>query len=188
MDPPPSAAEVTLAGLFGCSIGDIRSLGEGDDSGICRDPRASQEWYCLVSGCARSRGKGPAWTSREALRAPVDLHCLGELQGGALVGVGKLDKDGHLIPLDRDARPIVMAQVFRKLALGVQIVAGADIQMLKTPVYGQQEFMQEFCDVRRSQYEQIFRALESLDCKHVAFHLIGSNRLSKLSWINHFPN
>ena len=32
MDPPPSIAEVTLAGLFGCNINDIRNIGEGDES------------------------------------------------------------------------------------------------------------------------------------------------------------
>ena len=35
--------------------------------------------------------------------------------GGTLVGVGKVAKDGSPVPLDRDARPIVMGQVFRKL-------------------------------------------------------------------------
>ena len=37
------------------------------------------------------------------------------LAGGTLVGVGKVAKDGSPVPLDRDARPIVMGQVFRKL-------------------------------------------------------------------------
>ena len=35
--------------------------------------------------------------------------------GGTLVGVGKVAKDGSPVPLDRDARLIVMGQVFRKL-------------------------------------------------------------------------
>ena len=38
------------------------------------------------------------------------------LAGGSLVGVGKIDKSGRPIALDRDARLIVMGQVFRKLA------------------------------------------------------------------------
>ena len=37
------------------------------------------------------------------------------LAGGTLVGVGKVAKDGSPVLLDRDARPIVMGQVFRKL-------------------------------------------------------------------------
>ena len=37
------------------------------------------------------------------------------LAGGTLVGVGKVTKDGSPVPLDRDAHPIVMGQVFRKL-------------------------------------------------------------------------
>ena len=38
------------------------------------------------------------------------------LIGGNLVGIGKIDKSGRPIALDRDVRPIVMGQVFRKLA------------------------------------------------------------------------
>ena len=38
------------------------------------------------------------------------------LAGGSLVGVGKIDKSGRPIALNCDARPIVMGQVFRKLA------------------------------------------------------------------------
>ena len=38
------------------------------------------------------------------------------LAGGSLVGVGKVDKSGRPIALDRDARPIVMGQVFHELA------------------------------------------------------------------------
>ena len=38
------------------------------------------------------------------------------LAGGSLIGVGKIDKSGRPIALGRDARPIVMEQVFRKLA------------------------------------------------------------------------
>ena len=29
----------------------------------------------------RSRGRGPPWRNRDALRAHIDLHCIGELQG-----------------------------------------------------------------------------------------------------------
>ena len=38
------------------------------------------------------------------------------LAGGSLVGVGKIDKSGRPIALNCDARPIVMGQVFHKLA------------------------------------------------------------------------
>ena len=38
------------------------------------------------------------------------------LAGGSLVGIGKIDKSGRPIALNYDARPIVIGQVFRKLA------------------------------------------------------------------------
>ena len=37
--------------------------------------------FCPVPGCARAHGNGPAWGSRDALRAHVDLHLVGELRG-----------------------------------------------------------------------------------------------------------
>ena len=56
--------------------------------------------------------------------------------------------------------------------LGVQIRTGNDIQMLKTPVLGEQTFMNEFYDIRKEQFELSFRAVEELQNKHVAFHLL----------------
>ena len=38
------------------------------------------------------------------------------LAGGSLIGIGKIGQSGRSIALDRDARPIVMGQIFRKLA------------------------------------------------------------------------
>ena len=75
-DPPPSEVEVALAGLFGCSVQDVRSDGGRDDG---KSHGASEGLYCLVLGCARCRGRRPAWISKDALRVYIDLHCLGEL-------------------------------------------------------------------------------------------------------------
>ena len=54
----------------------------------------------------------------------------------------------------------------------VQIRTGNDIQMLKTQVSGQYIFMNEFCDIRKEQFELSFRAVEELQNKYVAFHLL----------------
>ena len=56
--------------------------------------------------------------------------------------------------------------------LGVQIKSGCDIQMLKTPVSGQQIFMNDFCDLRKEKFEYSFRAAEGLQNKYAAFHLL----------------
>ena len=44
--------------------------------------------------------------------------------------------------------------------------------MLKTPVSEQQIFMNDFCDLRKEKFEYSFRAVEGLQNKHVAFHLL----------------
>ena len=38
------------------------------------------------------------------------------LAGGQLIGIGKVDASGMAIPLDQDARPIVMGLTWRKIA------------------------------------------------------------------------
>ena len=57
---------------------------------------------------------------RQFLQIFVDAEVLDTLQpwlaGGSLVGIGKIEKSGRSVALDRDARPIMMGQVFRKLA------------------------------------------------------------------------
>ena len=77
--PPSSAVDAELAELFGCDIRDIREdrhlqMSDGHTG------NAGQEFFCPIEGCARSRGRGPPWRNRDALRAPIDLHCIGELQ------------------------------------------------------------------------------------------------------------
>ena len=56
--------------------------------------------------------------------------------------------------------------------LGIQIRTANDIQMLKIPASGQPIFMNEFYDIRKEQFELSFRAVEELQNKHVAFHLL----------------
>ena len=56
--------------------------------------------------------------------------------------------------------------------LRVQIRTGCDIQMLKTPVSGQQTFMNEFYDIRKDYFELSFRAVGRLQNKYVAFYLL----------------
>ena len=69
-------ADLTLAELFGVEVGEILGSGNG-----IRSHGRPQEFYCLIQGWARSRGQGPAWTSKDTLRAHLDMHLLGELQG-----------------------------------------------------------------------------------------------------------
>ena len=69
-------ADLASAELFGVEVGEI--LGSGNGVRSHGNPR---EFYCPIQGCARSRGQGPAWTSKDALRAHLDMHLLGELQG-----------------------------------------------------------------------------------------------------------
>ena len=73
-------ADLALADLFGVEVGEILGSGNGVRSGI-RSHGEPQEFYYPIQGCARSRGQGPAWTSKDALRAHLDMHLLGELQG-----------------------------------------------------------------------------------------------------------
>ena len=56
--------------------------------------------------------------------------------------------------------------------LGVQIKSDCEIQMMKTPVSGQQIFMNDFCDLRKEKFKYSVRAVEGLQNKHVAFHLV----------------
>ena len=78
--PPVSAVDAELADLFGC---DIRDIQEDRCLQALGDPKGNsgQALFCPIPGCARSRGRGPAWRNRDALRAHIDLHCIGELQG-----------------------------------------------------------------------------------------------------------
>ena len=69
-------ADLALAELFGVEVGEI--LGSGN---AVRSHGRPQEFYCPIQGCARRRGQGPAWTSKGALRAHLDMHLLGEFQG-----------------------------------------------------------------------------------------------------------
>ena len=69
-------AGLALAELFGVEVGKILGSGNG-----VRSHGGPQEFYSPIQGCARSRGQGPAWTSKDALRAHLDMHLLGELQG-----------------------------------------------------------------------------------------------------------
>ena len=56
--------------------------------------------------------------------------------------------------------------------LGDQIRTGNDIQMLKKPVSGRQTFMNDFCDIRKEQFELSFRVVEELQNKYMVFHLL----------------
>ena len=68
----------------------------------------------------QSLDSGVLHVLREFLQILVDAEVPDVLKpwlaGGSLVGVGKIDKSGRPIALNYDARPIVMGQVFRKLA------------------------------------------------------------------------
>ena len=57
-------------------------------------------------------------------------------------------------------------------ALGIRIDATCNIQILKAPVYGSPEFLAEWCQNEKSDFECVFQALEDLDQKYVAFHLL----------------
>ena len=57
-------------------------------------------------------------------------------------------------------------------ALGVRVDATCNIQILKAPVCGSPEFLAEWCQNKKSDFERVFKALEDLDQKHVAFHLL----------------
>ena len=57
-------------------------------------------------------------------------------------------------------------------ALGVRIDATCNIQILKAPVCGSPEFLAEWCQHKKSDFERVFQALEDLDQKYVAFHLL----------------
>ena len=48
---------------------------------ICGSSGDLPALFCPVPGCARAHGNGPAWGSRDTLRAHVDLHLVGELRG-----------------------------------------------------------------------------------------------------------
>ena len=53
-------------------------IDEGVDVGLTAASQSGrpQEFYCPIQGCARSCGQGPAWTSKDALRAHLDMHFL----------------------------------------------------------------------------------------------------------------
>ena len=56
--------------------------------------------------------------------------------------------------------------------LGVQIIRGTDVEMLKTLVSGTEEFAANFCDKRSKELDETFEALKDLPQKHVALHLL----------------
>ena len=57
-------------------------------------------------------------------------------------------------------------------ALGVRVDAICNIQILKAPVCGSPEFLPEWCQNKKSDFERAFQALEDLDQKDVVFHLL----------------
>ena len=57
-------------------------------------------------------------------------------------------------------------------ALGVRVDATCNIQILKAPVCGSPEFLVEWCQNKKSDFECVFQALQDLDQKYVAFHLL----------------
>ena len=69
-------ADLVLAELFGVEVGGILGSGNG-----VRNYRGPQEFYCPIQGYIRSRGQGPAWISKDALRVHLDIHLLGEFKG-----------------------------------------------------------------------------------------------------------
>ena len=68
--------DLTLVELFGVEVGEILGSGNG-----IRSHGGPQKFYCPIQGCARSRGQGPTWISKDILRAHLDMHLLGEFQG-----------------------------------------------------------------------------------------------------------
>ena len=73
---PASVADVMLADLFGGEVSEV----EGHGLNLSKQD-IGHDFFCPVVGCSRSRNRGPAWGSKEALRAHLDLHLQGELQG-----------------------------------------------------------------------------------------------------------
>ena len=55
---------------------------------------------------------------------------------------------------------------------GVQFKSDWEIQILKTPISGQQTFMNDFCDLNNEKIEYFFRAVQELRNKYVAFHFL----------------
>ena len=75
-----SMVDTELPDLFGYDAHDIRE--DRDLSALDgRIGMSAQELYYSIPGCARNRGRGPAWRSRDALRTHIDLYCIGEVQG-----------------------------------------------------------------------------------------------------------
>ena len=56
--------------------------------------------------------------------------------------------------------------------LGIQMKADYDIQRLKMSISGQHIFMNDFYDLRKEKFEYSFRAVEGLENKYMAFHLL----------------
>ena len=67
--------DLALTELFGGEIGEI--LGSEHD---IRRYKGSGEFYYLIQGYIRSRGQGPIWTSKDTLRAHLDIRLLSEFQ------------------------------------------------------------------------------------------------------------
>ena len=62
--------------------------------------------------------------------------------------------------------------VSRLQALGVKVVTGANLLMLKTPISQDADFLHSFQKSKRTELECIFEALERLPRHHVAFTLM----------------
>ena len=52
------------------------------------------------------------------------------------------------------------------------VAVGRGRWLLKAPVCRSPEFLAEWCQNKKSDFERVFQALEDLDQKHVAFHLL----------------
>ena len=59
---------------------------------------------------------------------------------------------------------------FRRM--GVCIVYGDDVEILKAPVSGSEEFLDSFCSKKAQELDQVFDAVGKLSHKHVALHLL----------------
>ena len=57
-------------------------------------------------------------------------------------------------------------------ALAVRIDATCNIQIFQAPIYRTPEFLAECYQNKKSDFRRVFKALEDLDQKYVAFHLL----------------
>ena len=126
--------------------------------------RAQQGAPMLCSTCVLEPAPRPQSSKSSMPMMPIVEVRLG------LFGRLSKRKSLWLTNSDFDSTSLHVPFIFRRL--GVRVVTGTDVAILKMPICGSQDFADEFLHGAWRTIEELGAAIRHLPRKHVAFHLL----------------